>query len=194
MQNVSRSNVVESVDSRKLITNLLVSMCEQAKACHLDVGIENTPFSLQLPSQDAPFIVMRSYGKGLSSKELIDFYLEQAPNKGSLHKACSKQAKSCYEYSGNFQIASVDDNEKVEASFWFDPSDGVAQPLMLKPEDKSKKDSQGVKISTQVNLADIDTFIATALEVLPAYNVKISRDGQTFELPLVEKHAHPVLD
>lgn len=162
------------------VENLMVALCEQAHAAHIHAGLSDTPFHVQLPSRDTPFFAVQNFGEGFNRSGLKDIYCgdtAQYPIEFAV------QANACYDYSSNFFVTTVENDTKVEASFWHDVFADKTEALMLGPLAKDAKDKPGFRVSLQTKLVDVDHFLAVALDVLPNYNVTISYDGEPFELP-----------
>lgn len=162
------------------VENLMVALCEQAHAAHLNAGLGDAPFHVQLPSRDTPFFAVQSFGRGFDREHLKDIY---CGNSAQYDVEFAVQAMACYDYCSNFFVTTVENDMKVEASFWRDVFADNTEALMLGPIAKDGKEKAGFRVSTQIKLIDVDHFLAVSLDVLPNYNVTISYDGEPFELP-----------
>ena len=149
---------------------------------HVQKGISDRPFEVNLPSRLDPFFKVRDFGSGLTHDEVHDIYA----NYGESTKRCSNDyigqlglgSKSAFAYTDTFNITSIVDGKKNVYCAFIDESD-LGKITLLESVDTDEED--GIEISVPVSQDDVDTFLNRAERVFRYYETRPKVFGQTIE-------------
>lgn len=133
---------------------------------HKQLGKENVPFLVKLPSWlDANFII-RDYGSGLSEEQVDGLYTtafdSTKDNSNDLGGAFGLGSKCPFAYTNNFIVTSYYNGFKYTYFFVMDeeglPSQSLASKVIT-------QEPNGLEITIAVKKEDIRTFAQTASDV-----------------------------
>jgi hypothetical protein len=157
--------------SDKILAVIREYSCNAVDA-HIDIGKNETPILVTLPSKLSLEFKVRDFGRGLSETEIAQVYAmygestKRGSNEqiGQLGLGC----KSAFAYGDNFIINSYVDGTKISYNAFIDPSQ-VGRISKLS-EEKSKKKS-GIEIVIPVKTDDVDEFYHKAVGLFKYFKV-----------------------
>lgn len=167
---------ITAILSDKLYGNKPLAVCREymtnAVDAHVDAGKKMTPIRVTLPTQEAPELKIRDFGKGLSHDQVTNIYIKYG--KSSKRESDNQigafgiGAKSAFAYSDAFTIVSVHGGKKNIYSVQLDSRKrGILIPLS---SDNSTEPS-GVEITVAIAPRDITLFRNTAIGVARFFDV-----------------------
>lgn len=184
--------------SSSLYTNKILAIIRElscnAYDAHVDNGIKDFPFDLQLPTTLEPNFRIRDYGKGLSHDDLIHVYTtyfeSTKTNSNDFIGALGLGSKSPFSYTNTFSVSSYHNGFKRSYSCYLDDQ-GLPNCVMLLEIPTHEK--SGLEIEFPVHSDDNYSFstnankVFTYFEVLPQMvcNTKLNINTDN-----VEKHSN----
>ena len=157
--------------SDKILAVIREYSCNAVDA-HVEVGKNEEPIEITLPTQLSLEFKVRDFGRGLTETEISEVYAmygestKRGTNEqiGQLGLGC----KSAFAYGDNFIINSYVDGTKISYNAFIDPSQiGKISKLS---EEKSKEKS-GIEITVPVKLDDVDEFYHKAVGLFKYFKV-----------------------
>ena len=139
---------------------------------HAEVGKQDTPIEVTVPSQLNLNFEVRDFGRGLTEKEIGEIYAMYGE---STKRGTNEQigqlglgSKSGFAYGDNFLITSWTKGKKVVYNAFIDPSQ-VGR--IAKMQEEKSDEPCGIKITIPVKQADISSFQNKALQLFSLFQV-----------------------
>ncbi|MDF2996851.1 MAG: hypothetical protein K0R27_2488 [Xanthobacteraceae bacterium] len=156
--------------------------CTNAFDSHVDAGIPDKPFDVQLPSRFDPSFRVRDYGPGMSHDQIMGLYSTMfASSKRDSNKAVGMiglGSKSAFAYTNVFTVTSWDGaTERLYSAFLGEA--GVPQIALL--NDRPSDAPSGIEISFAVKAEDIGKFHRAARMTFMGFPVHPNVINETYE-------------
>ena len=139
---------------------------------HAEVGKQDTPIEVTVPSQLNLNFEVRDFGRGLTEKEIGEIYAMYGE---STKRGTNEQigqlglgSKSGFAYGDNFLITSWTKGKKVVYNAFIDPSQ-VGR--IAKMQEEKSDEPCGIKITIPVKQGDIISFQKKALELFSLFQI-----------------------
>ncbi len=142
-----------------------------ARDAHIVAGIPDRPIEITLPSQLAPELKIRDFGKGLSIDEMTDIYFKywkSTKRNTNLQNGClGIGAKSALAYAPIYTVVSWHNGMTTVAT---GQKNGFADIIFNGVN--STNDPEGVEITIPIEQKDINKFIFEALNFFKYWDIR----------------------
>ena len=183
----SLTNAVAGIDSSYVnhILGMLSSMYKNipmavireyttnAVDAHKEVGKENIPIRVHLPTSANPVLVVKDFGKGLTEEQMTALYL----NVGSSSKRLSNDftggfgvgSKSVFAYTNQMEVTSVYSSNGVKTKliylYYKSEDDGSINLSLYAREEDVKHESTGLTVSIPIKKGEVGIFANAAADI-----------------------------
>lgn len=139
---------------------------------HAEVGKQNTPIEVTVPSELNLNFEVRDFGRGLSEREIGEIYAMYGEStKRSTNEQVGQLglgSKSGFAYGDNFLITSWNKGKKVVYNAFIDPSQ-IGR--IAKMQEEESDEPCGIKITVPVKQKDVHFFKHKALDLFSLFKV-----------------------
>ena len=153
---------------------------------HAEVGKQNTPIEVTVPSELNLNFEVRDFGRGLSEREIGEIYAMYGEStKRSTNEQVGQLglgSKSGFAYGDNFLITSWNKGKKVVYNAFIDPSQ-IGR--IAKMQEEESDEPCGIKITIAVKQKDVHFFKHKALDLFSLFEVTPDIKGVS-EIELLE--------
>ena len=140
---------------------------------HSDIGKEDVPILVNLPTRFNPHFTVRDYGDGLSHDDVCNIYVRYCKSTKRQSNAFTGQlgigCKSGFAYGDSFTVTSY---HKGVKSTYVAQIDETSQGKIIKMDESKSKEPSGIEIKVAVSDEDIDSFQNEALDLFKYFKVK----------------------
>lgn len=155
---------------------------------HVDAGKRDVPFDVHLPTALNPVFFIRDYGTSMnhdSCMQLYTTYFRSTRNNSNDAVGClGLGSKAPFAYADSFTVEAYLDGKKRIYNAYKN-EDG--SPVFSLMHETDTDESNGIKVSIQVNSYDVNRFHMEAKKVYEFFNVKPNFIGEKISFNKVEK-------
>ena len=140
---------------------------------HNDVGKEDIPILVNLPTRFNPHFTVRDYGNGLSHDDVCNIYVRYCKSTKRQSNAFTGQlgigCKSGFAYGDSFTVTSYHKGTKTT---YVAQIDETSQGKIIKMDESKSKEPSGIEIKVAVADEDVDSFQEEALDLFKYFKIK----------------------
>lgn len=172
--------------SDSLYTNKIRAVCREymtnAYDAHVEAGITDTPFEINVPTRLEPFFSVRDFGFGLNhdnvKKVFATFFMSTKENSNEANGCLGLGSKSGFAVGDQFTVESVFEGTK---SVYLCYKDKQGRPTIDLKQQLPTQEKSGLRIVVPANLNDLGTWQEECGYVSATYSITPTIFGDTLK-------------
>ena len=167
---------------KNMYSNPIKSICQEimanARDAHVEVGNEEVPIKVTLPTKEEPVWICQDFGPGINPKRMIDVYsrfgCSTKRNTNNQVGGFGLGSKVIFAYTDSCLITTICNIEGHHIKFQYTAIIGETKALKLiqLQEPMGTEEPCGTTISINVARNDVQSFISYTYQVTGYWNVK----------------------